>query len=234
MACQLSILNKPFAILAVILAGSTAFAQTSQSEKLSDDPTKIVTKLGFRYSDFATVFGSVAFGPVTKINVSVAEGEQWSLGGSYLFEFGIVNVAASRKTLSSGIAQSQYSVGTFVPLTALGIEPDGWLLFPAAGANYTEGSLASFEFDFGDALPIDTASKGGYLGMLALRPMTNDWVLKTGFVASAGSNDYSGFSLGAGLTYNATSQDSFSVFGSYIDNSFGQRELAGISYSREF
>lgn len=221
-----------FLVAAVL--GLPAQAQAPKSEKLSDDPTKIVTKLGFRYSEFGTVYGSVAFGPVTKLNVSVSEDEQWSIGGSYLFDFGIVNAAASRKTLSSGIEQTQYSVGTFVPLVALGIEPRGWLLFPAAGVNYTEGSPANIDFDFGDALSFETSSKGGYLGLLALKSITKKWVVKSGLVLSAGSNDYSGYSIGGGLTYNASPVDSISAFASYTDNSFGTRDLLGVSYTREF
>ena len=36
------------------------------------------------------------------------------------------------------------------------------------------------------------------------------------------------------LVPNASPVDSLSLFGSYIDNSLGQRELLGISYTREF
>jgi len=216
------------------LATSSVTAQATSDEKLADDPTKIVTKLGFRYSDFGTVFGSVAIGPVTKVNLSISEGGQWRIGGSYLFDFGIVNISASEQELDSGVTQTQYAIGTFVPLVALGIEPAGWLLFPAAGANYTEADLGNISFDFGDSFPFETASKGGYLGLLGLKPLSDRWVLKTGGVLSAGSGDYSGYSLGAGITLNLSPKDSLSVFGSYIDNSFGQRDLLGISYTREF
>lgn len=209
-------------------------AQAETDKKLSDDPTKIVTKIGFRYSEFATVSGSVAFGPVTKLNVSVSEDDQWRIGGSYLFDFGIVNIAASRRDLSNGIEQTQYSIGTFVPLVAMGIEPAGWLLFPAAGANYTEGSVDGFDFDFGNAISFETTSKGGYLGILALKPITENWNLSTAFIASAGSDDYSGYSIGAGATYAWSDVDSVSAFASYTDNSFGDRDLIGVSYTREF
>ncbi len=227
-------LTGPCAALFIVLAASMAVAQAPEREKLADDPTKIVTKAGARYSDFGTIFASVAFGPVSKINVSISEGEQWRLGGSYLFDFGIVNVAASRQTLSNGSNQIQYSIGTFVPLVAFGFEPGGWLLFPAAGANYTEASLDSIPIEFAESISMEVSSKGGYAGLLALKSLSDEWVLKSGVVASAGSNDYSGTSIGAGLTYSLTPRDSLSVSGSYIDNSFGQRELVGISYTREF
>ena len=56
---------------------------------------------------------------------------------------------------------------------------------------------------------------------------------ETGGVLSAGSNDYSGYTIGAGVTFNASPDDSISVFGSHIDNSFGTRDLVGISYTHE-
>ncbi len=211
-----------------------SWAQGASGEKLADDPTKVVTKIGARYSDFGTVFGSVAFGPVTKVNLSVSEGDQWRIGGSYLFNFGIVNISASEQELDSGVTQTQYAIGTFVPLVALGIQPGGWLLFPAAGANYTEGDASGIDFDFADAFPTEISSKGGYVGLLGLKPLSERWVVKGGGVLSAGSDDYSGFSVGAGVTFNASANDSISVFGSYTDNSFGQRELFGVSYTREF
>ena len=221
-------------VVALAFYASAASAQETSVEKLSDDPTKVVTKIGARYSDFGTVFGSIAFGPVTKVNLSISEGGQWRIGGSYLFDFGIVNVSASEQDLDSGVTQTQYAIGTFVPLVALGIQPGGWLLFPAAGANYTEGDASGIDFDFGDAFPTEISSKGGYVGLLGLKPLSERWVVKAGGVLSAGSDDYSGSSIGAGVTFNASANDSISVFGSYIDNSFGQRELFGVSYTREF
>ena len=229
--------HSAFGVIVAVALGfyaSGASAQTASGEKLPDDPTKVVTKIGARYSDFGTVFGSVAFGPVTKVNLSVSEGDQWRIGGSYLFSFGIVNVSASEQELDSGVTQTQYAIGTFVPLVALGIQPGGWLLFPAAGANYTEGDASGVDFDFAEAFPTEISSKGGYVGLLGLKPLSERWVVKAGGVFSAGSDDYSGFSVGAGVTLNASANDSFSVFGSYIDNSFGQRDLFGISYTREF
>lgn len=218
--------------IAGVFAGSFALAEGE--EKLSDDPTKVVTKLGVRYTDYGSVSGSIAFGPVTKLNASYSENEDWSLGGSYLFKFGIVNFAASRKSLSGGTKQTQYSVGSFVPLSAFGIQPGGWQLFPMFGVNYTEGQTADVDLELDDLAFAATSSKGGYLGVLALKPISDDWTFKTVFVGSSGSNNYSGFSFGAGMTYSFTQKDSVSVFASYIDNTYGQREQIGISYKHEF
>ncbi|TKZ21219.1 hypothetical protein FAP39_07315 [Shimia litoralis] len=218
----------------VLLLCAPASVSAESPQKLSEDPTKVITKLGVRYSDFATLSGSVAFGPVTKVNASITENKEWSLGGSYLFGFGIVNVAASRKELSSGIRQTQYSIGSFVPLGAFGIQPAGWQIFPAFGVNYTDGQLADIDLNLDDSLLASTSSKGGYIGALVLKSLSDNWIFKTGFVGSRGSNNYSGYSIGAGLTYALTDRDSLGIFGSYIDNSYGQRDQFGVSYKREF
>ncbi|WP_206198126.1 hypothetical protein [Shimia sediminis] len=47
------------------------------------------------------------------------------------------------------------------------------------------------------------------------------------------SDDVSGDTMGRGASYLIAKRDSVSVFGSYIDNSFGTRDAVGISYSRE-
>ncbi|SHK31479.1 hypothetical protein SAMN05444000_12530 [Shimia gijangensis] len=218
-------------LIGLVLVSS---ARAEGQEKLSDDPTKIITKLGVRYTDYASVSGSIAFGPVTKINVSISENEDWTLGGSYLFNFGIVNFAASRKALTGGTRQTQYSLGSFVPLSAIGLQPSGWQLFPAFGINYTEGQKADIVQNLDEFALAATSSKGGYIGVLALKPITADWTFKTAFVGSRGSSNYSGFSVGAGLTYGFTQKDSISVFASYIDNTYGQRDQVGIGYKREF
>jgi hypothetical protein len=218
--------------LVVLLSGTCVHAEPD--EKLSDDPTKIVTKLGVRYTDYATGFGSVAFGPVTKINVSVSENEDWSVGGSYLFPFGIVNVAASQKNFSGGVRQTQYSIGSFVPLSAFGIQPAGWQMFTAFGYNYSEGSFPTYELDDLDLGFASTASRGGYFGVVALKPLSPKWTFKSGIIGSKGSNDYSGFNAGGGFSYTLTDRDTLSINASYTDNSFGARDQIGVSYSREF
>ncbi|MBO9453133.1 hypothetical protein J7426_22920 [Tropicibacter sp. R16_0] len=219
---------------AVYASGTAGRGGDSNDGKLSDDPTKIVTKIGLRYTDYGSIFGSVAFGPVTKLNFVVSEDEQWRIGGSYLFDFGIVNVSASRQDFENGINQTQYAIGTFLPLVAMGIQPKGWLLFPAAGANYTEGSYGRADIDFAGTFDFEVASKGAYVGLLGLKQLSEKWVFKSGGVVSAGSNDYSGVSAGLGLTYTLTPKNSLSVVGTYTDNSFGERSLLGVSYTFEF
>lgn len=225
------------AILAITLAGGAVAQEETRdrsAEKLSDDPTKVITKLGVRYTDYATVSGSIAFGPASKINASVSETGEWSLGGSYLFKLGIVNAAASRKELSNGTSQTQYSIGSFIPLSALGASTGKWQMFPMFGLNYTEGQNTETDVSLSEDPLAVASSKGGYVGLFALRPLSEKWVLKGAIVGSKGSNDYSGYSVGGGISYAITKRDSVAAFASYIDNSFGARELIGISYKHEF
>ncbi|MEP5167454.1 MAG: hypothetical protein ABJQ23_06830 [Shimia thalassica] len=224
-------------VLAIAVAG-TAVAQDhgrgSEAEKLADDPTKIVTKLGLRYTEYATVSGSIAFGPVSKVNASVSQEGEWSLGGSYLFRFGIVNAAASEKKLSNGTTQTQYSIGSYIPLSALIGATGKWQVFPMFGFNYTEGQNVETDVMLTDDPIAATTSKGGYVGLFALRPLNEDWTFKGAIVTSKGSGDYSGYSIGGGISYALTKRDSLGIFASYADNSYGEREFFGISYKREF
>ena len=221
------------ASLAGAAMGQERSARTER-DQLADDPTKIITKLGLSYTEDFRLSGSVAFGPVSKINASYSETGEWSFGGSYLFDFGIVNVAASRKELDNGTSQAQYSMGTFVPLSALGADTGKWQLFPMAGINYIEGSSVDVDSVVNNDIPIATSSKGGYLGVMGLRPLSEKWVFRGVLVGSAGSDSYSGYTVGGGFSYMITKRDRVSAFASYIDNSFGSRELAGVSYVREF
>ena len=222
-----------FSICMSLAALTPAFADDAR--KLTDDPTKVITKIGLRYLGTVKVSGSLAVGQKAKINASYGETGEWSLGGSYLFNFGIVNVAASNRELSGGTSQTTYSIGTFMPLSALGFALGGWQIFPTAGYSYSESSAPSpLELTIGDTLVAPVTSRSGYLGAMGLKPLGPKLTLKVGGVVLRGTNDYSGVSLGAGLTYMLTPKDSLTVFGSYIDNSFGSRDTAGIGYTREF
>ena len=218
----------------LLLALLAVPAIAEEREKLSDDPTKIITRIGIRYADFATVSGSVAFGPVSKINASYSENDDWTIGGSYLFRFGIVNASAARTTLSNGTSQTRYSVGTFLPLSARGIEPAGWQLFPAFGLSYTKADSVDVDLPIDDAFTISTSSESGYAGILALKPLSPKWTFKGVLFGAARSDDFTSLTVGAGLTYRLTPRDSLSVFATYIDTSSGQRDQVGLSYTREF
>lgn len=210
-------------------------AVAQEREKLTDDPTKIITKVTLRYTDKFTLAGSIAFGPVSKVNLSISEGEEWSVGGSYLFQrLGIVNIAAGRRELSNGVDQTRYSIGGFVPFAAFGFAPGGWQFFGAYGYTHTEGTVTVVPAYSDVAQEISTTSDGGYLGFMALKPLSDRWTLRGGAIVSAGSNDYTGYSLGGGVSYALTDRINFGVFGGYTDNSFGDDQVTGASLTYEF
>lgn len=69
---------KPFILLSLLFSCGANAAGTVKpnSEKLADDPTRVVTELGITYSDnYDTNYdswsltGSIAFDPVRKINI---------------------------------------------------------------------------------------------------------------------------------------------------------------------
>ena len=80
-------------------------APAAAQEKLGDDPTKVTTKIGVKYNDEVSVSGSLAFGPVTKINARVSPSGDFSVGGSYLFRIGIINFAAVQPKNDNGLSQ---------------------------------------------------------------------------------------------------------------------------------
>ena len=60
--------------------------------KHHEDPTKIVTRAGVGYNGELTFNGTIGLDDTRKIYGSItASGDEWSLGGSWLFEKGIAN-----------------------------------------------------------------------------------------------------------------------------------------------
>lgn len=223
------------AVAAPVLAAVLAVPAVAQeNEKLADDPTKIVTKLGASYTDYGTISGSIAFGPVSKLNMSYSETGEWRFGGSYLFDFGIVNFSASKNELSTGTVKTGYAVGTYVPLEKFGFAPAGWTVFGTGGVNYTEGETASVDVQLTDGTLVTTTSKGIYAGLFGLKPLSEDWTLRGAAVASLGSDDYRGYTVGGGITYHLTEKDTIGAFAVYSDNTLGSKESIGISYNHEF
>ncbi|TCL09360.1 hypothetical protein BXY66_1405 [Shimia isoporae] len=219
----------------VLVAGCfVSGAAAEEREKLADDPTKIITVFGLSYSDKVTVSGSLAVGPVSKLNVRISDTGEWSFGGSYLFSFGIVNVAASRRNLNSGITQTQYSLGSFAPIYRAKENQMGWQVFAAFGFNYTEGSATNTELDLGELEGLTVSSRGGYLGAMALKPVSEAVTFKGMTMVSRGSGDYEGYGIGGGFTFNLSQRDTVNVMAFYSDNSFGQNDTFSVGYRREF
>ncbi|WP_088631606.1 hypothetical protein [Phaeobacter sp. 22II1-1F12B] len=217
-----------------LLCGLALPLPAAAQEKLAEDPTKVVTRIGAQYSDELTISGSLAFGPATKINARVSESGQWSLGGSYLFSFGIVNVAAGKNEFDNGSVQTRYSIGSFIPLSALGLKTGTWQVFTAFGYGYTEGNVASFDLDISEYVLVPISSNSGYLGLFAIKPLNEKLTFMTVGLGTKGSDDYSGYSVGAGLSYHLSDRDTVSAFATYVDNTFGEEEKLTIGYRREF
>ena len=211
---------------------------TYGGEKLPEDPTKIVTKAGVSYSDELSLSGSIGLDETRKINGRInGDATDWRLGGSWLFEKGIVNFNISESEFDSGSTQKSYSIGTFIPLSKFGMTPGGWQIFPMGGYNYNEGNIATenLETDIElDYALVPTTSHGAYLGVFALKPLSERWTMIGFGGGSLGSDDYSGYWFGGGIGYKINDNQSFNLFGNYSDNTYGQDDSLSISYTYEF
>ncbi len=232
----------------ILLSSAQAATQTDikdNQSKLADDPTKVVTKVGISYAnnyDFddsnVSFSGSLAFDPARKINLRLnSDASEWRIGGSWLFPVGILNFNFGKNEYTNGATQTNYSVGTFIPLSVFGVEPLGIQLFPMAGYTYNDGEsprcdgvgscsgvafvgTPSAENGFYMA---DSAGSSGYVGAFGLKPLTQQVTLM-GFAAGTygSENDegenYKGFFVGGGVSYLANKNHSFSVMTFMMDN----------------
>ena len=250
---KLSLVVFACVLLLPALSFATSDKSNEESKKLAEDPTKVTTKLGISYSnnydledEGVTFSGSLAFDPARKINVKINDdGSEWRIGGSWLFDIGIVNFNFGRREFTTGATQDNYSVGTFIPLSYFGVEPLGIQIFPMAGYTYNDGEQVC-QIDSGecadDARPsldpdfvlVSSEAHSGYVGAFALKPITESLTLIMMTGASLGSNDYSGYWFGGGLGYTILKKHSISAFTYKIDNSYGADTAFGLSYSYEF
>ncbi|MCJ2178116.1 hypothetical protein [Novosphingobium album (ex Hu et al. 2023)] len=218
------------AAVGVVIAGPALAGE----EKAAEDPTKIATKAGVSYSDELSVSGSVAVGAKFKFNGRIAKSGQWSLGASYLFPVAILTFAAGRSELDSGVKQTRYSLGGFVPLNQLGLKTGKWLIFVPFGYSHTNSRQPVTDIDQQDGIPIQISSNSGYVGLFTLRPLNRRLTFMAGANFTRGTHDFSGIAAAGGLSYHLTPNDTVAVRGSYIDNTFGQKKRIGISYQHEF
>ncbi|PNU04119.1 hypothetical protein A8V01_05870 [Novosphingobium guangzhouense] len=205
-----------------------------EQEKVAEDPTKIATKVGVSYADELSASGSVAIGPKLKFNGRVAKSGQWSLGASYLLPVAIVTFSAASSELESGVHQTRYSLGGFVPLRNLGLKTGKWQIFVPFGYTYTKGKQAVTDLDVQDGIPIEVSSNSGYVGLFVLRPLTERLTAMGGGNYTKGTHGFSGVAAAAGLSYHLTGKDTVAVRASYVDNTFGGRQRIGVSYQHEF
>lgn len=221
-------------LCACLLSLSLAAPALAQQEKNPEDPTKIATKAGVSYSDELSISGSLAFGPVTKLNARVSESGQWSIGASYLFSFAILTFSAAENEFDNGSVQTRYSLGGFVPLTAMGLKTGKWQLFSPFGYTYSEGEVAVTDVALQETFNVEVSNNSGYVGLFGIRPFNERLTFLSGGIYTRGSDDFQGISLGAGLSYHLGENDTVALFGSYIDNDFGEEQKLGVSYRHEF
>lgn len=233
-------------ILPAQLLAQTGIVKANK-DKSDDDPTKVTTKIGVSWSDNyqmndsnLAISGSLALDEARKINVRVnSDASEWRVGGSWLFPAGIFNFNFGKNDYSNGSSQTNYSVGTFLPLSYFGIEPAGFQIFPMAGYTYNTGdhpacdggtSSACAQAGFsGDPSPengfqsMETSGSSGYVGAFILKPLTDDLRLLSFMGVSYGSknddgDNYKGYFGGIGLGYSFDKHNSLNGFTYIQDN----------------
>ncbi len=234
----------------------------NNKDKLADDPTKVITKIGISYAnnyDFddsnVSFSASLALDEARKINIRINEDvSEWRVGGSWLFSAGIVNFNFGKNEYSNGANQTNYSVGTFIPLSVFGFTPAGILLFPMAGYTYNDGEsphcaedgvcadngftgTPSIENGF---YMVESGGSSGYLGAFGLKPL-NKHITLIGFTAGTygSENDegenYKGYFAGLGGSYTFNKTHSLNLLTFIMDNntyldSADKRMMASYTY----
>ncbi|OEF22747.1 hypothetical protein [Vibrio rumoiensis] len=239
------ILGTPLSLSLALLPYSAQAEVVAEKDKLPEDPTKIVTQAGINYSGTVHLMGSVSLGKSNKLNAGInKDGSEWRLGGSWLFDIGIVNFKFGKHQLDHDAEQTNYSVGSFIPLSYFDIEPFGWQMFVMGGVSYNDGDAAcevnkddcaevGSDFDDEYAL-IPTTSFGGYVGVKAMKPLNKDWTLIAATAYSRGSDDYSGYVYGGGAGYHITKNQSLGIHAKIQHNSYGDDQKIGIGYKYQF
>ena len=173
-----------------------------------------------------------------KINGRInKDASEWRLGGSWLFDIGIVNVNFSRADYDDGAYKNDYSIGSYAPLSIYGFAPGGWQVFLSGGYSYKTGKSMQSSFVEGEGPEMvlsSSSSNSGYLGTFGFKPLNEQWNVMAFAGGSLGSEDYSGYWIGGGVSYNPAKQHSIKSFAYVSNDSFGKREKIGISYTYEF
>jgi len=220
-----------------VVTANQATEKEQQKEKHQDDPTKVITRLGVGYTDDVTLSGSLALDPVRKLNAKTnKDASEWRFGGSWLFDFGIMNFSMSRSEYDDGGHKNNYSIGTFLPLSALGVDTGKWIVFPMAGINHNQGEVVvNDESELqNDVVMVQNTSNGGYLGVMALRPITDHWTVLAFGGAGMGSGGYNNAWLGSGIGYKINKHNSFNFYGFVSEDDFGRISKLGFGYTYEF
>lgn len=219
----------------------------TNDEKSDDDPTRVTTQVGVSWSDNydfddsdVTFSGSLAFDAARKLNAKInSDASEWRVGGSWLFPIGIFNFNIGKNDFSNGASQTNYSIGTFLPLSYYGIEPAGFQLFPMAGYTYNTGDTIECSRQEQDACsqigfngsptpengfaPTNISGSSGYLGVFVLKPLSKSFRLMafTGGSYCSKNDDgenYKGYFGGLGVGYSLSTHHSVKAITYIQDN----------------
>ncbi|WOT06863.1 hypothetical protein [Shewanella youngdeokensis] len=206
-----------FVLFTTLLASTAVVAADKTTEKHLDDPTRIMTKVGAGYDGELTFNGSIGLDETRMLRGQInADGSEWQLGGSWLFDKGILNAY-----LNGHEQRNTYNLGTYVSLSLMGVDTGKWMVFPMAGVTFVDGKKGNDN------------STGAYLGAFAIRPINAQWSAVTYAGGSIGSNSYSSLWLGAGASYKITSKHSVRLMGSYSDDNYRTDNKVSFSYNYE-
>lgn len=215
-----------------------ASSDVVEVERHHEDPTKIITKVSIGFNEDFTLSGSIGLDAVRKINVRINDdASHWKVGGSWLFDKGIVNANAMHTELDHGAEKDSYSIGTFIPLSKFGFQPFDVQIFSMFGFNKTDGDYAIPNTDLElqkDYILTPNSSNGGYIAYFALKPLSEQWTVMSFGGLSKGSDDYSGSWFGTGLSYKIDQHQSFNTYGFVSDDDYGSNQKVGFSYTYEF
>ncbi|WP_448211567.1 hypothetical protein [Colwellia sp. MEBiC06753] len=213
---------------------------SEQVEKNPEDPTKVVTKLGIGYSDNqATMSFNFGLDEIRMLTARINDdGSEWSLGGGWLFDFGILNFNFNKNSYDGGAHNTSYNLGTFVPLSVFDFTPGGWLPFVTAGYSYNEGEVVDIQLppvfpEFTALVPI--SSHAFYVGGFALKPWTQQWTTMVFTGTTQGSSDFSLYFGGIGVSYRISKNHSVNAFTMMSDSSiYGSDSTYSLNYRYEW
>ena len=142
----------------------------------------------------------------------------------------------SQSDYDDGGNKRSYSIGTFAPLDALGVDTGDWMVFPMAGISHNDSEIVNIEDVplINNVVMVQNTSNGGYLGAMVLRPITEKWTIIAFGGGGIGSDDYSNVWGGAGASYKINDHHSFNFFGFASEDSFGSVSKVSASYTYEF
>ncbi|PMH43750.1 hypothetical protein BCU68_12930 [Vibrio sp. 10N.286.49.B3] len=237
----------PLVISLAMVSGVAISAD--QDEKNPEDPTKIITKVGVGYSnEKATISGSLGLDDARMVNATInQDASEWSLGGSWLFDAGILNFNFRKTTYDDDSHNTSYNLGSFIPLSYFDFTPGGWQPFITGGYSYNKGEIKNYDYVSPVATiePLEFTAQTNefnemsnhavYLGAFAFKPWNEHWTTMAFLGTTQGSKDMSVYWAGIGASYRINKHNSFNIFGVASDSSiYGGEEKLSVNYRYEF